>query len=82
MNREFFEDLFARCVFIEYSKLDRKLIRDIMLVPLPVENKSTRDIFAFEGAAPKAVSMEVLVIVPTTPRSPRPKPTPTRDVPK
>lgn len=35
---------------------------------------------SFEGVAPEVVNMEVLAGVPTVPRSPRLKPTPTREV--
>ena len=65
-------------VFAMLPTIKQKFILNKMFVPSPSENVSTGDV-ASNTVASEVVSMEALAIVPTTPRSPRPKHTPTRE---
>lgn len=64
--------------FAKLSELNHKFILEKMLEPSPVETMSTGGDVAFEGFAPKVVSMEAPATVPMAPRSPL-KPTHSRE---
>ena len=66
-------------VFAKLPKINQKLILEQMSTPSPVETVSTDDV-ASSTATLEVVSMEALAIMPMTSRSPRPKPTPTREI--
>lgn len=80
MNLESFEALGASLVFEKLPKETQELLTSIMLAPM--ETASVEEEMAAEGAAPKVVSVEVPREVPKSSRSPRLRPTPTKDAPK
>lgn len=82
MNHLYWDDLVASPAFSNLSELNRTFILENMLAPSPVETMSTSGDFSSEGAVPEVVNVEVPAAVPTAPRSPRPNPTPVKEVPK
>lgn len=67
-------------MFDTLSESDQNFINRFMSAP--TETASTRGAITSEGATPEVMSIEVLAVVPTTPMSLGPKPTPMREVPK
>lgn len=59
---------------------DQYFINNVMSAP--DETASTGGNVASKGVAPEVVSMEVPAAIPKVPRSPRPKPTLSREAPK
>lgn len=80
VNPKFYAYLAASSVFEKLREDTQQFIHNIMFAP--AKTASTREVISSEGDAPKVVSMEVPTAVPMAPRSPRPKPTLVRDVPK
>lgn len=78
MSQVFWEDLVASPLFSEFPDINQNLILDKISAPSPTEIVSTGDV-ASKVVAQKFVSMEALAIAPTLSRSPRPKPTHTRE---
>lgn len=67
----------ASSVFDTLPKETQELLNSLMSTP--VETTSAGESMAFEGDAPEVRSVEVPVDVPKSLRSPRPRPTSTRD---
>lgn len=80
MNHKFFENLVASSVFDRLLEVTQQLINNVM--SSHVETASARGSIASLGATPEVVNMEAPAAVPKSSRSPRPKPTPVREVPK
>lgn len=80
MNPQFFGNLVASSIFYKLPKDTQWYILSTM--SRPGETISTGGAIACKGAAPIVMSRKALAAMPMAPRSPRPKPTPVRDVPK
>jgi len=65
-------------MFSKLPEINRRLILEQMSAPSPVETISTSDVVS-DITTPEVVTMEASTTVPTTPRSPRPKHTLTRE---
>lgn len=80
MNPSYWEDLVASTSFSKLSKLKHTFILEKIVGPSPVKTMNNGGDVSFEGAALEVVSMEAPTPTTTTPRSPRSKPTPVREI--
>jgi len=90
MNHETFEFLLAIFVFDTLPQANQELLHSIML--MPTETMSTEAVtadgvvpemaMATKGASSEVAPTKIPIEVPKLPQSPRPRPTPTKDIPK
>ena len=80
MNLAIFEDLVASSMFDKLPKETQELLTSLMSAPM--ETASAGGSMASEGVSPEFISVEVLTKVPKLLRSPRPRPTTTKEGPK
>lgn len=80
MNPHVFANLVTGFVF---DKLPEDTYLSVLnTMSRPGETASTTGVFTSKGATPEVMIMEAPIVVPMVPRSPRPNPTPIREVPK
>ena len=77
---DLFANFLASPMSEQYFESAQNLIN--IVISAQPETASTGGTVTSEGVAPKVVSMEVPAPVPNASRLPRPKPTPSREVPK
>jgi len=80
MNLENFEALVASSIFDKLCKATQELLTKFMSAPM--ETASARGSMASEGASSNIISVEIPIEVLKSPRSPKPRPTLTREGPK
>jgi len=91
MNPDIFEALIASSMFEKFPMETQELVSSIMLMPaktvsageeMEIEGTSPEVVMAAKGASPEVETIKVLKEVRKSLRTPRPRPTPTKEGPK